>query len=165
MKTTELVHTNIHAILNTAAPSFPTPTLPGPLACHSCLVGSTRGRMSWSVVKVRLCVVCGLVALINFFLFCACGLSLLRVLQAAARDAYSSPRRRLLALDDGVPRRSPSRVMAVLGAFRPFTTQKALLSMLTLSAARECRFLGAAMLFSCLVWPLFALRRAPAWKV
>lgn len=88
-------------------------------------------------VKVRLFVVCGLVTLINFFLFCACGLSLLRVLQAAARDAYSSPRRRLLALDDGGPRRSPSRIMAVLGAFRPFTTQKALLSMLTLSAACE----------------------------
>lgn len=93
-----------------------------------------------NAVKVRLFVVCGVVALINFFLFCACGLSLLRVLQAAARDAYSSPRRRLLALDDGVPRRSPSRVTAVLCAFRPFTTQKALLSMLTLSAACEFGF-------------------------
>ncbi|CAM9623079.1 unnamed protein product [Pylaiella littoralis] len=85
--------------------------------------------------ELRLFVVCGVVALANLFLFCACGVSLLRVLRVAARDAYSSPRRRLLALDDGVPRRIPGRVMAVLGAFRPFTTQKALLSMLTLSAA------------------------------
>ena len=91
-------------------------------------------------VTIRLFVVCSLVAIINVVLFFACSLSLLRVLQAAARDAYSSPRRRLLALDDGVPRRrSPGRVMAVLGAFRPLTTQKALLSMLTLSAACESR--------------------------
>lgn len=90
--------------------------------------------------ELRLFVVCGLIALINFVLFCACSVALLRVLKVAARDAYSSPRRRLLALDDGVPRRIPGRVMAVLGAFRPFTTQKALLSMLTLSAAREYRF-------------------------
>lgn len=93
-----------------------------------------------SDVELRLFIVCSLIALVSFFQFCACGVSLLRVLKVAARDAYSSPRRRLLALDDGVPRRIPGRVMAVLGAFRPFTTQKALLSMLTLSAARECRF-------------------------
>lgn len=90
--------------------------------------------------QLRMLVVCGFVAVANFFLFCACGLSLLRVLKVAARDAYSSPRRRLLALDDGVPRRIPGRVMAVLGGFRPFTTQKALISMSMLSSARECRF-------------------------
>ncbi|CAM9636731.1 unnamed protein product [Scytosiphon promiscuus] len=85
--------------------------------------------------QFRLFVVCSLVAVINFVLFCACVLALWRVLKAAARDAYSSPRRRLLALDDGGAGRSPSRLMAMVGAFRPFTTQKALLSMLTLSAA------------------------------
>lgn len=109
-------------------------------------------------VEVRLFVVCGLVALINFLLFCACGLSLMRVLQAAARDAYSSPRRRLLALDDGMPRRSPSRVMAVLGAFRPFTTQKALLSMLTLSAACEFRFCLTIFCPAVGFWPLLESR-------
>lgn len=91
-----------------------------------------------SSVQFRLFVVCGLVGLINIVLFCACGIALARVLRAAARDAYSSPRRRLLALDDGAVRRMPGTVMAMLAAFRPFTTQKALLSMLTLSAAREC---------------------------
>lgn len=106
----------------------------------SLLYARAHQRKRMDGVKTRLLVVCGLVALINLFLFCACSLSLLRVLQAAARDAYSSPRRRLLALDDGTPRRSPSKAVAILGAFRPFTTQKALLSMLTLSAARELRF-------------------------
>ncbi|CAM9405717.1 unnamed protein product [Ectocarpus sp. 8 AP-2014] len=88
-----------------------------------------------SSVQFRLFVVCSLVGLINIVLFCACGIALARVLRAAARDAYSSPRRRLLALDDGAARRMPGTVMAMLAAFRPFTTQKALLSMLTLSAA------------------------------
>lgn len=87
--------------------------------------------------QFRLFVVCSLITVINFLLFCACVLALWRVLKAAARDAYSSPRRRLLALDDGGSGRSPSRMMAVVAAFRPFTTQKALLTMLTLSAARE----------------------------
>lgn len=115
------------------------------------------------MVELRLSIVCGLVTLINFLLFCACGVSLLRVLQAAARDAYSSPRRRLLALDDGVPRRSPSRVVAVLGAFRPFTTQKALLSMLTLSAACELMFWVPPRLLSC-SWfsPQSCCPRAPS---
>lgn len=82
-------------------------------------------------------VICAVIAAFNFGLFCASCRALWRVLRAAARDAYSSPRRRLLALDEDGARRRPSRVMAVLGASRPWTTQKALLAMVVLTAARE----------------------------
>lgn len=87
--------------------------------------------------QIGLLIVCGVVVLINLVLFLASALALLRVLRAAARDAYSSPRRRLLALDDGGARRSPSRVAAVLGACRPWTTQKALLAMVAFTAGCE----------------------------
>lgn len=96
-----------------------------------------RRRSKMTFGQFRLFFACTLVALVNLILLFASSLALLRVLRAAAQDAYSSPRRRLLSLDDGVARRSPNRVTAVLGACRPWTTQKALLAMVALTAARE----------------------------
>lgn len=80
-----------------------------------------------------------LVALLNSLLVCTSGLALLRVLRAAARDSYSSPRRRLLSLDDGVVRGygGEGGFIALVGAIRPWTTQKALLTMVTLAAGCE----------------------------
>ena len=87
--------------------------------------------------EIRLFVACVLVGAINGALFFIAGVTLLRLLRAGARDAHSSPRRRLLALDDGGDRHRSSTMVSLLGAFRPWTTQKALLVMLTLATGRE----------------------------
>lgn len=90
-----------------------------------------------SIKETELYVACGVVGLINTAIFCSSSLALLKVLRAAALDAYSSPRRRLLALDDGsesVDSRSLKMVF-FWGACVPWTTQKALLAMVSLTAA------------------------------
>lgn len=64
-------------------------------------------------------------------------MALLRVLRASARDAYNSPRRRLLELDDGVAGRGNGRFGSLCAGYRPWTTQKALLAMVALTACCE----------------------------
>ncbi|CAM9099419.1 unnamed protein product [Ascophyllum nodosum] len=95
-----------------------------------------------------LLVVAILVIFINGVLFCTSGLALLRVLRAAARDSYSSPRRRLLALDDSVMTRGDSGggLVALAGAIWPWTTQKSLLAMVTLAATLRIAWTIIAML-------------------
>lgn len=113
-------------------------TLP---SCYlpSCCPHLTRSlRRAMTGEKLRLFIACVVVGAINGVLFCAASVTFLRVLRAGARDAYNSPRRRLLALDDGGDMRSSSRIMSLLGACRPWTTQKALLLMLTFATGREC---------------------------
>lgn len=83
--------------------------------------------------QIRLFIVCVVVGAINAVLFCIAAVTLLRLLRAGARDAHNSPRRRLLALDDGGDTRSSSQILSLLRAFWPWTTQKALLLMLTLA--------------------------------
>lgn len=87
--------------------------------------------------QIRLFITCVVVGAINAVLFCLAAVTLLRLLRAEARDAHNSPRRRLLALDDGGDTRSSSKIMLMLGACRPWTTQKALLLMLTFETGRE----------------------------
>lgn len=88
----------------------------------------------------RLYFVCTLIGACNLIILCAAALALLRVLRAAARDLYNSPRRRLLELDDGVARRNPGKIYALCLACRPWTAQKALLAIVALVAACELRF-------------------------
>lgn len=83
----------------------------------------------------RLYFVCTLIGACNLIILCAAALALLRVLRAAARDLYNSPRRRLLELDDGVARRNPGKIYALCLACRPWTAQKALLAIVALVAA------------------------------
>lgn len=66
------------------------------------------------------------------------GMALIRVLRAAARDAWESPRRRLLALDEDVDEtRKAGRAWSVGAACIPWTTQKAILTMATFVSLRE----------------------------
>lgn len=85
----------------------------------------------------RLFFTCAVLGAANLLLFGAGTLALLRVLSASARDAYNSPRRRLLELDEEGSRRGSRRLGGLCAGYRPWTTQKALLAMVAFSAGCE----------------------------
>lgn len=99
---------------------------------------SLRRRLE--ITPDRLYFACTLVGAANLVLFCTAATALLRVLRAAARDAHNTPRRRLLELDDGVARRGPGCLGRLCAAYRPWTTQKALLAMVAFAAACAYRY-------------------------
>lgn len=117
------------------SPTFVVVPFPPYVRCAAAL--DRPSSMTITQTPDRLYFLCALIGAGNFILFCAAAMAMLRVLRAAARDAYNNPRRRLLELDDGVARRRPGKLCAVCSACWPWTTQKALLAMVAFAAARE----------------------------